>query len=179
MNKTPLEIYENQQIISPDRYNGRINIIEPPSPDIRFKMQEKIAINNKSTEYREGPLDMESSMLSNAYFSAENIQIIQNGLRAGVYKMSDNKFIVAPQDIDTIKTIMQSIFQQYAEFSDDIKKEIKCLNKLVLDYAIPNVYNEAIGYMNYLRDQSTIATPLELPRQQDRDFKHLEQKKWV
>ena len=49
MNKTPLEIYENKQIISPDRYNGRINIIEPPSPDIRFKMQEKIAINNKST----------------------------------------------------------------------------------------------------------------------------------
>ena len=103
------------KIINTDRYNGRVNIAEPPSPDAVFKMQEKIALKNKSTEYREAlGGDLESNVLAQVYFSEGNIQIIQNALRAGVYKASSNKFVIAPQNIDTLKIIMRSIYLQNA-----------------------------------------------------------------
>ena len=176
----PVSINHNDNILSKEALNGRVNIIEVP-PHIQFQMQEKIALKNKTTEYREALAGVwEDSLLSQVYFSADNIQIVQNGLLAGVYQMSGNKYVIAPQNIETLKIIMRSIYLQYAEHrEEDIKGQVTRLNKLVLDYAIPNVYNEAEGYVKYCRDQSTLVTPLELPRQADREYKQLEMKPWV
>ena len=41
-----------QTIIQPERYNGRINIVNQPDTSAVFRMQERIALKNKSTEYR-------------------------------------------------------------------------------------------------------------------------------
>ena len=181
MNLTNIEIYHNNQILDKSVYNGRVNIVEAPSPEVQFKMQERIAIKNKTTEYREAIAgDLESNLLATVYFSADNIQIIQNGLRAGVYKMSNDKYVIAPQNMDTLKIIMRSIFLQYAEFDmNNITNEVSRLNNMVLDYAVQSVYNEAVGYMKYCEDQSTLAVPLELPQQVDREFKQLEMKPFV
>ena len=168
------------RIIDMERYNGRVNIVEP-DPNTMFKMQERLAVKNKTTEYR-GALEgtWESNILSQVYFSAENIQIVQNALRAGVYAKSNNKFVIAPQNMDTLKIIMRSIYMQYAEhYKNDITGQVVRLNKLVLDYAVPTVYNEAIGYIKYCQDQSTLVVPLEIPRHHDREYKQLELKKWV
>jgi len=170
----------NTMIIPVSQYNGRVNIVEPPVPNMRMKMHEKLAVKNKATEYR-GAIGgvWEDNVLAQVYFSEANIQILQNGLRAGVYKMSSNQFIIAPQNIDSLKMIMRSIYLQYAEHSpDDIKGQVERLNTLVLDYAVPSVYNEAIGYEKYIQDQSTLVVPLELPRHHDREYKQLELKKW-
>jgi hypothetical protein len=171
----------NTMIINTSQYNGRINIAEPPVPNMRMKMHEKMAVKNKTTEFREAVGGVwESNVLSQVFFSEENIQIIQNGLRAGVYKMSNNQFIIAPQNMDALKMIMRSIYLQYAEhYENDITGQVERLNKLVLDYAVPSVYNEAIGYQKYIQDQSTLVVPLELPRRTDREYKQLELKRWI
>jgi hypothetical protein len=169
------------KIIDLERYNGRVNLFDLPSPDVQFKMQERLAVKNKTTEYREA-LDgiLESNLLAQVYFSAANIQIVQNGLRAGVYKKSENRFVIGPQNIDTLKIIMRSIYLQYAEHRpDDITGQVERLNQLVLDYAIPTVYNEAVGYIKYCQDQSSLVVPLEIPRHHDREYKQLELKPWV
>ena len=41
--------------------------------------------------------------------------------------------------------------------------QVDQLNQLVLDYCIPQVLGEAKGYMHYLKDVSTLPTPLDLP----------------
>jgi hypothetical protein len=176
----PTDINSDGRIINITNYNGRVNIIEPESPDAVFKMQERLAVKNKASEYREALVGTwENNALSDVFFSAGNIQIIQNGLRAGVYEMSDNKFIIAPQNIDTLKVIMRSTYLQYAEhYPDKITQQVERLNKLVLDYAIPTVYNEAVGYMKYRIDQSTLVTPLAIPQHHDRVYKQLELKNW-
>jgi hypothetical protein len=169
-------------ILDYEQYNGRINIIDNSDPNIRFKMTEKIATKNKATEYREAITGLqEDNLLAKVFFSQGNIQILQNGLRAGVYEMSDNKIVVPPQNVDNLKIIMRSIYLQYAKHSvgQNITKEVEKLNKYVLDYAVKSVYNEAQGYLNYCRDQSTLVMPLEHPHQIDRDFKHLEWKQWT
>ena len=68
MNLTSIDIYQTNQILDKSVYNGRVNIMEEPSPEIQFKMQERIAIKNKTTEYREAIAgDLESNLLSTAY----------------------------------------------------------------------------------------------------------------
>ena len=171
---------EHDTILQPQTLNGRVNIIDIPA-ELQFSMQEKIAVENKSTEYRDALTGLiEENILSKVYFSSDNIQIVQNGLRAGVYEMSNNKYVVAPQNIDTLKIIMRSIYLQFADHSEtDIKKEATRLNKLVLEYAVPNVFGEVEGYIKYCKDQSTLVTPIELPQQSDREFKQLEMKPFV
>jgi hypothetical protein len=169
----------NNTILKPE-VNGRINLLEQPSTDVIFKMQEKIALNNKPTEYREALSGIwENNLLGNTFFSMANIQIIQNGLRAGVYEMSNKQFVIAPQNMDTLKIIMRSTYLQYAEhYPDKIRQQVERLNKLVLDYAIPTVYKETVGYLKYCEDQSTLVVPLEVPRHHDRQYKQLELKPW-
>ena len=165
------------------KYNGRVNTLEiNENPDARFKMYEKIAVKNKATEYRQ-PLsnDFETSSLSQAFFSAENVQIIQNGLRAGVYKMSgDKQLVVSPQNIDILKTIMRHMFIQYAQFlPDNVTAQIERLYMTVWEYAVPTVYAETIGYLKYLQDSSSLVVPLEHPQQVDRCYKTLQEKPWM
>ncbi len=166
------------QIIDMDKYNGRVNLVEPSDKDARFRMQERIHVRNTASNYYDALNgQLEQNVLSQVFFSAENIQIIQNGLRAGVHAMSDSRFIVPNQNIDTLKIIMRSIYLQYAQhIPGRITEEVERLNTLVLDYAVPNVYGEAIGYMNYIRDQSTLVSPIQMPQRSDRVYKELELK---
>ena len=72
---------------------------------------------------------------------------------------------------------MRGMYLQYAEhYADNIRGQIERLNKLVLDYVVPKLYNEAVAYEKYCRDQSTLVTPLPLPLQHNRDYKQLELK---
>ena len=147
--------------------NGRIDIInKTQAPDLTnlFAMYDKIPANQCAT-FREPTLGQwDETSLSKAYFSKENIQIIQNGIRSGVYKKSNNQYVVASQECDTLKIIMRSIFLQHAANQpDNISGQIEQLNKIVLDYCIFNVYSEAQSYMKYLHDVSTLAVPLSTP----------------
>ena len=174
-------IDDTRKILDMQRYNGRINIIQQPDPHIQFKMQERINMKNKSTGYCSALSgnDWEENLLAQVYFSAGNVQILQNGLRAGVYQMSNNKFVIPLQNIDNLKIIMRSIYLQYAEhYESKITEQVERLNRMVLDYAVPSVYNEAMGYMKYLQDQSSLVVPMERPLHHDRQYKQLELKPW-
>jgi hypothetical protein len=167
-------------ILNLDKYNGRVNILETPSPDAIFKMQERIAIKNSASPYGEALKGTwEDNVLAQVYFSAENIQILQNGIRAGVYALSSQKYVIAPPNIDMLKVIMRSTYMQYAEhYPSNIREQVSRLNKIVLDYAVPATYNEAVGYQKYREDQSTLVVPLELPLNHDRNYKQLQLKSW-
>jgi hypothetical protein len=175
-------LVNTNKILEIQKYNGRINLIEQPDPSAQFKMFEKIGIKNKATNYADALSgnNLENNLLSSVFFSSENIQIIQNGLRAGVYEMSNRKFVISPQNIDQLKIVMRSMYLQHAKHSpDNIKKQVEELNNLVLGYAVPYVYNESMGYMKYLEDQSMLVVPLELPKPINRDFKQLEIKRFM
>ena len=55
-------------------------------------------------------LTSSDGLCSAAFFSKENIQIIQNAIKAGVYKLSNGNFVVGNQNEDTLKIIMRSIY---------------------------------------------------------------------
>lgn len=173
-------IHKVNRILDMERYNGRVNVMDVPD-GYGFQMSERISIKNKTSEYRD-PMTgiLEDNMLSKVYFSEGNVQILQNGLRAGVYEMSDRQIVLPPQNIDNLKIIMRSIYLQYAGHTNEsITKQVQVLNRMVLDYVVPTLYNEALGYMKYREDQSTLVKPLARPLPADRVYKQLELKPWV
>jgi len=158
--------------------NGRINI-KSPNTSALFKMYDKIPANQCVTfrNATEGLWD--DSLLSRAFFSQENIRILQNGIRAGVYHRSNGQYVVSPQDCDSLKIIMRSVFLQYsANQPSNIQQQIEELNKIVLNYCIQQVYSEAQGYMKYIDDASTLVVPIAHPVQASNTDRQLELKSW-
>jgi hypothetical protein len=158
--------------------NGRVDI-KSPNTSVLFNMYDKISANQCST-FRNPTLGLwNETQLSTCFFSKENIQIIQNGIRAGVYKKSNNQYLVGQQDCDSLKIIMRSIFLQYAaNKANNIPSQIKELNQMVLNYCIESVYGEAQGYIKYLYDASTLVVPISHPVMANNSDKELVLKSW-
>jgi len=144
--------------------NGRVSMKQPPSTSDLFSIFEKTPVKQCAT-YRNPTAGVwENTPLSRLFFSAQNIQIIQNGIRAGVYAMSNSQYVVGEQDCDVIKVVMHGIFLQYAENRPThLHNQVAVLNKLVLDYAIHNVYVEAKTRLFYLKDLDTMTMPMSRP----------------
>lgn len=153
--------------ISNTRGNGRVDIVNrTQAPDISnlFAMYDKIPAN-QCTTFRDATIGQwEETPLSKAYFSKQNIQIIQNGIRAGVFEKSNEQYIISPVNCDELKVIMRSVFMQHAiNQQTNIPGQIAQLNQMVLDYCIFKVYSEAQSYKKYLQDVSTLPVPLSTP----------------
>jgi hypothetical protein len=137
--------------------------IQPPNQHILFQMQDKIP--NESRTYHDALHgNMYDTVLSTAFFSGENQDIIQNGIRKGVYNKSNEQHIISRQDPDSIKAIMRSIFLQHSPNSpENITQQIKMLNELVLNYSIPRILSNVQSYIHYRNDSENIHAPLPHP----------------
>ena len=158
--------------------NGRVDIKTPNTSEL-FQMYDKIPAN-QCTTFRNATEGLwTENSLSNAFFSLQNLQIIQNGIRAGVYKRSNGQYLIGPQDCDSLKIIMRSVFlQNAANQPNNISQQVYELNKMVLDYCIQQVYSEAQGYMKYINDVSTLVVPIAHPVMADNTDRQLELKSW-
>ena len=164
--------------VSNQHINGRVNILGP-STDILFSMSDKIPTNQITSFSDAMTGNWNDTCLSLAFFSAKNIKILQNGIRAGVYHKSNRQYVIGEQNNDELKIVMRSIFLQYSKNSaKDIPQQIHDLNHLVLQYCIQQVYGEAEGYMKYKTDVSTLVVPIAHPVLAYSNDKQLELKHW-
>jgi hypothetical protein len=121
----------------------------------------------------------DDTQLSKLFFSEKNVNILQNGIRAGVYKESNGQYIIGSQDCDSLKIVMRSVFlQNAANQPNNVRGQIEQLNQMVLNYCVPQVFSEAKGYMQYLVDASTMYTPIAHPVLAKEYDKGLELKPW-
>ena len=158
--------------------NGRVDI-KTPNTSTLFQMYDKIPANQCVTFRNATEGLWTSSTLSQVFFSEQNIQIIQNGIRAGIYQMSNGQYIIGSQDCDSLKIVMRSVFLQYsANQPNNITQQVAQLNKIVLDYCIQQVYSEAQGYMKYIDDASTLVVPISHPIMANDNDRQLELKAW-
>ena len=158
--------------------NGRVDITTPDMNTL-FAMKDRIPVN-QCISYRDANTgNWYNTQLSDVFFSGENIQILQNGIRAGVYKLSNGKLQVGEQSCDELKTVMRSIFLQHAQNkARNIQEQISALNDQVLHYAVNQVHGEAEAYMKYKHDVSNLAVPIDRPIMSNTNDKQLILKKW-
>jgi len=165
---------KKQQKIS----NGRVDIFSPKTSDL-FQMYDKIPVSQCLTFRNPTEGLWDNTELSKAFFSEKNICTIQNGIRAGVYELSKKQFVIANQDEDTLKIIMRSIFLQHsANLPNNIAQQVQNLNKMVFDYAVPQVFGEAQGYRKYIEDASNMYTLIPPPILTTNNDKELILKPW-
>jgi hypothetical protein len=139
--------------------NGRINF-EGGTP---FFLQDKILKDSRTT-YDNLKYSQQNTVVSNLFFSMKNVNIIQNGIRAGVYKMSQEKYVIDNQNADSLNIIMRAIYLQNSlNLPDNVTKQIEDLNHIVINYCVPRIYSEVKGYVKYKEDASTLAVPLDKP----------------
>jgi hypothetical protein len=159
-------------------YNGRVDIKSPSTSQL-FTMYDKIPARQCTTFRNPTEGLWDDTMLSTVFFSFENIQLIQNGIRAGVYKRSNGQYTIGQQDCDALKIVMRSIFLQYAaNKGQHISEQVEALNQMVLNYCIQQVYGEAQGYLKYLDDASTLVVPIAPPVMANNSDRELEFKRW-
>lgn len=171
-----------KSILSPDspplKINGRVNLFDNNEETVknRIKLFERVQPKNKATDYRDATYNVQQeTKLSLMYFSAKNIQFIQDTLKNEIYKRSDGKYKLLPQNEDDLKVIMRGYYLQYVE--NDMGNEVaelKRLNNILLNFLIPRLMNESEGYFKYIRDQSTLVMPFDRAVAVDRDWKELE-----
>ena len=90
--------------------NGRVDFKENGTP---FFLQDKIVKDNR-TMYDNLKYTQQNTAVSNLFFSVKNVQIIQNALRAVVYQMSQQKYIIDEQNKDVLNVIMRAMFLQHS-----------------------------------------------------------------
>jgi|SRR3989344_4245275 len=95
------------------------------------------------------------NLLNNAFFSRENIQIIQNRLKFRVFEESKGKHRIGNQSEADLLIIMRYIYLQFSKnLPYDIPKQIKELNELVVDEVLPQVFASIDQHLQYLKDIS-------------------------
>ena len=79
-----------------------------------------------------------------------------------MYTKIKRAIIIANQNTDTLH--YYAVFLQYAtNISINITDQIRQLNTLVIEDAVPRVYSSLIAHNKYLRDVNTLPQPLDLP----------------
>lgn len=140
-----------------------------PDLDTLFSFYEREPLKQLYTGQAEIKNNLESSKLGKTYFSKQNIQIIQNNIRHGVYTKSKNQFNPPEQPIEVLRPIMEKVFYKYTlkniTIPIDISNHIFMLNSHVIHRLIPVSYQDIIHHRQYLKKINTKWVPNELPIQ--------------
>lgn len=99
--------------------------------------------------------------LSDVYFSKENVEALQDGIRFQVYAKSGNRHVIDRQSDTDLKIIMRSVYTEYSRNLDfDILGQIRELNSKVLDYCVNRILEEIKMYLYYRSDISQSYKPM-------------------
>lgn len=141
--------------------NGRIDLLsEIPTFNILNSQKKKI----DNTEFqREATLgQLARSPLSDLFFSSQNIEALQQGIRYRIYTETSGKYVIGRQSDQELRIIMRSVYYQYARNDGtDCVAQTRELNAIVLDWAVPEILSNLLQYQVYKKDASTLPIPLD------------------
>jgi len=149
--------------------NGRLDLFQLPSGTPLF-LQEKVCTVQKTNFANAMKYSLENTHLSVTFFSAGNVTLLESGIKAEVYRLSNQTHLIDKQDYDQMYMIMRSIFLQHARHQEgNIPKQIEELNRRVIDYCAPRILTEIVSYIHYKKDISTLVVPLDKPKSVSKD----------
>tara|TARA_B100001173_G_C16018453_1_gene560847 strand:- start:963 stop:1457 length:495 start_codon:yes stop_codon:yes gene_type:complete len=151
-----------------------------PNKTAVFTLSDKIPIDH-TVSFRDALTEdvySRKNTLYDLFFSEQNIVFLQNNIVNGVKQMSNNNYIINNQSKDQLKIIMNSIYVQHSRnLNGNIDQIINVLNNLVLQYSVPQIFNEIESNMKYKRDINNLIMPMSNPILLKND-KQLKQNIW-
>jgi hypothetical protein len=141
--------------------NGRVDLFSaPPALNIPSYQQRSVQNDTYTTEATYGQIV--PNQLSKVFFSAENIEALQQGIRYRVYVETNQRHTIGRQSDQELKIVMRSVYFQFAKNqSTDILGQVRTLNAKVLEWTVPEIVSNLLQYEVYRRDASTLPMPME------------------
>lgn len=156
--------------------NGRVKVLD----NERIEVYPMSSETNKNSDFNEEAIKgiHVNNPISQVFFSQTNIDALQEAIRYQVYLKSCKKHTISRQSDTELKIIMRAIYLDNAKHRDyDILPEVRRLNQIVLEFAVPRILREISMYMTYKSDIDKLPDPM--PRGQfesSKGTKVLEQK---
>lgn len=144
--------------------NGRIDLLStPPSLQVpNYQQQSYHTANNDNFAAEATNGQIARTPLTDLFFSPQNVDALQSGLRYRIYQETGGKQVIGRQSDTELKVIMRSIFYQYAKHQPcDIVGQVRELNGKVLAWTVPEVLSNLKQHIAYRRDASTLPLPME------------------
>lgn len=168
--------------------NIKRNTIDMNNENInnKFMMMDRIPVRTIETNPCLTINNVEPSLVSRAFFSNENIEIIHRNIIKCVYECTGT--VIDKQNTQQLLGIMREIFMENR--ADDFTTKfannnpvsdrdlILHLNSRTIQHAVRIIKNEVIAYKKYREDISTLAVPHDLPILSNMRNKTLELKPW-
>ena len=143
--------------------NGRVDLLSP-LPAFNIPSYNRSVVNNSQFKKEATVGQLSNTALSDLFFSSENVEALQQGIRYRIYVETNGQFVIGRQSDQELKIIMRSIYYQYARNDgSDCVAQSRELNAKVLDWAVPDVLSNIMQYQTYKKDASTLPTPLDHP----------------
>ena len=102
--------------------------------------------------------------LADLFFSNQNVDALQLGIKNLVYEKSCNKFLIGKQNQTELRIIMKSIYLEHAKHSlgnNNLIPEVRKLNGLILEFSVPRIIQEINMYEHYKKDVGIVALPMD------------------
>jgi len=94
----------------------------------------------------------EKSLLSETYFSKENINLLQRVIIQSVYDVSKGKYKIGKQSSQELLIIMRSFYLKYSKNLDyDITEQIRVLNDKVIKYSVEIILTNIKQQKEYVK----------------------------
>lgn len=141
--------------------NGRINVSGNQDGLAYKNNNEKQNLCNYATEAISHSTNR--TPLSDIFFSQQNMDIVQLGMRNMVLNKTDGVYNIGKQNETELKIIMRAMFIQHAKYRTDIPINIQIqeINREVLNFAVPRIISSLNMKRKYLQDIQQLPMPLE------------------
>jgi hypothetical protein len=140
--------------------SGRVNVLEGNNYEMYKLFEENKKQNNFHKEAIHGV--HARNKLADVFFSQANIDTLQESIRYLVYKKSCGKHVIDRQSDSELKLIMRAFYLQEGRHNQyDVMSDVRDLNTLVLNYAVPKIIQEINMYMHYKTDIGRNPMPME------------------
>jgi hypothetical protein len=107
---------------------------------------------------------VQPTALNQLFFSEYNMNRIQDLIRYKVYIQSNKEYVIDRQSDTELEIVMRSIYLQHSQnLNCQFKEQVDFLNKLVVDWSVPQIMSEIQLYQRYLKEVNTLPVPIELP----------------
>ena len=160
--KHPLFYRTRDSLEKERRYRGLLNPPKIEATSYHLFQENKLRPNTVRLQAFSGI--HEATPLNQAFLSQENLDYLQDRIRFEVYKRSNHKHVIGRQSDIDLQIIMRSVYFQYAKNqSNNIKQQVKELNELVIQEAVPKIMSQIEQYQYYLVDASSLPMPLAHP----------------
>ncbi len=100
--------------------------------------------------------------LSQIYYSKENMRRIQKMLKKEIYTKTNGKFLIeVDQDENDLLVAMRAVYYEHAKFRPTkIIQQVKQLNKMTVDFIVPDMITELKQEYEYLREINRPLRPI-------------------